>query len=82
MENTYCFREARNVEELYALLKLRYEEYRNSRLAGFCPENEYGLDIDEFDLRSRHFGLFQQSADGEKAIGYMRVVQTSAFGTK
>ncbi len=71
----YTYREAQNTTELEALLKLRYKVYRNSALSNFCPENNAQLDLNPFDLNSRHFGLFENEEGVEKPVGYMRVVQ-------
>lgn len=67
------FREARTLEELRELLHLRYHTYRASKSARFCPENDLELDIDEFDISARHYGLFMAN-DIERAIGYVRAV--------
>lgn len=75
MSPYYCYREAQSPEELEALLRLRYAVYRNSRLAGFCPENPWALDLDAYDCRARHFGLFCCTVSGQQAVGYMRVIQ-------
>jgi len=67
----YCYREAADVSELYALLRLRYLVYRRGPLAGFVAENPSELDLDCHDCRSRHFGVFF----GTTPVGYMRVIQ-------
>jgi len=72
MQSYFVFRQAQSVDELRALLKLRYKVYRESRLQQFVPENECGIDLDGYDLRSRHFGLFKNNSH---PIGYMRVVE-------
>lgn len=77
---TYTFREATSKDELLALLRLRYDTYRNSRLAGFVPENAQGLDLDKYDPWARHFGLYLRN----EPVGYIRVVQEErgpAWGT-
>jgi len=71
----FVFREVQDANELLALLKLRYRVYRNSRLAGFVPENRWGIDIDEYDIRSRHFGLYWMHNGTEEPAGYLRVVE-------
>lgn len=77
MKNTtyFCYREAHSEKELEELLRLRYQVYRNSRLAGFCPENAWGIDLDAWDARSLHFGLFRCDGSTEEPVGYMRVIQ-------
>jgi len=75
VNNIFVFREAANADELLALLKLRYEVYRNSRVSGFVEENEFGIDLDAYDLRARHFGLFQANDSGGVPVGYLRVVE-------
>ncbi len=71
----FCFREAKNEVELISLLRLRYETYRSSKLAGFCPKNPHGIDLDAWDSYAMHFGLFQVENGKVKAVGYMRVIQ-------
>lgn len=73
----FIFRAAKDAEELYQLLKLRYEIYRDSRLAGFVRDNKYGVDIDAYDFRAVHFGLFEQQGRAEVPVGYMRVIGKS-----
>jgi len=79
----FVFREAANAEELLALLRLRYRVYRDSRLTKFCAENKEGIDLDAYDLRSKHFGLFLHS-DGLDAcpVGYERVVEDRFKGVE
>jgi len=68
----FVFREASNRKDLLELLRLRYRVYRNSRLSRFVNENEYGFDLDGYDLRARHFGLFLHDKNIIKALGYQR----------
>jgi Acetyltransferase (GNAT) domain len=76
MKNTfYTYREAQNITELEALLKLRYKVYRKSKYINFCPKNKHQINLDQYDLYSRHFGLFENKSGIEKPVGYMRVVQ-------
>ena len=58
MDSYFVFREARSTSELEALFRLRYKVYQNSRLHCFEPANEYGINLDCYDLRARHFGLY------------------------
>ena len=71
----FVFREAANLDELLELFRLRYRVYRNSKLAKFVPENEHGIDLDCYDVRARHFGLFSVDSGTEQLIGYLRVVE-------
>ena len=76
MTTNYYFREVRNKEELYQLLKIRYKAYRNSRNACLCPENNAGIDIDKYDFHAKHFGLFEQHNNTiTKPIGYLRIIE-------
>lgn len=78
MDNTYfIFREAESLDELRSLLCLRYKIYRESRIRGFVTKNEYGIDLDCYDLRARHYGLFRHDLSGFQPVGYHRFVQES-----
>jgi hypothetical protein len=70
----FVFREVRTAAELLEVLRLRYGVYRNSRLNGFCPENDERIAVDVFDLRARHFGLYAVSDPCDRLIGCIRVV--------
>lgn len=74
MNTYYSFREVKNTEELKALFHLRYQEFLKCRLNGFIEKNKYELDIDCYDLRARHFGLFCCTQHGEVLVGCMRVI--------
>ncbi|MFH1314760.1 MAG: hypothetical protein ABIJ00_16275 [Candidatus Eisenbacteria bacterium] len=69
------FREAADMDELRRLFELRYREYRDAGLGDLVPENDYGIDVNSYDLRSHHFGLFNVCPDGHYPIGYLRVVE-------
>jgi ribosomal protein S18 acetylase RimI-like enzyme len=71
----FVFREAANAGELLELFQLRYQVYRNSKLARFIPESEYGINLDCYDARSRHFGLFCVQDGAEHVVGYLRVAE-------
>jgi GNAT superfamily N-acetyltransferase len=71
----FVFREAKTIDDFGALLRLRYRVYRNSDLTKFIPENAYSIDVDCYDIRARHFGLFEVKRNRERAIGYLRVVE-------
>jgi len=55
---TLTFREITNPAQLEKACRFRYREYANCRLAPFLKRNADMIDLDVFDLHSRHFGLF------------------------
>ena len=59
----YYFREIQGREEMLSWLKLRYTIYNSTRCAGFLSENELEIDVDSYDLQSKHYGLFVEEAD-------------------
>lgn len=59
---------------------LRYSVYRASRVRKFCPVNEVGIDMDCYDLSSRHFGLYEHTGSISRPVGYIRLV-TETEGT-
>ncbi len=71
----FVYREAASSEELEALLRLRYQVYSGCNLAKFVHENELGFELDAYDFRSRHFGMFLVEHGVETPIGYLRVVE-------
>jgi len=73
METTlkqYKFKEIYNEIELEQFLKLRYKTVFNSSVKNFLAFNEHEIDIDIYDLQSRHFGLFCE----DKPAGFLRLV--------
>ncbi len=78
MYNYYCYREPRTCEEIKELLQVRYHSYINSRVKMFIPENDFGIDIDEWDKNASHYGLYHCTPEKESPIGYMRVIVESA----
>jgi len=71
----FVYRPAQNADELEALLRLRYQVFRSSNLAKFCDENPDGIDMDSYDIRSHHYGMFPCTVDGWKApVAYQRVI--------
>ena len=80
-KNYYVFREARNVLELKSLLELRYRGYLQSRCSSLIKQNPSGLDLDAYDLRSRHMGFFQLQGKESKPLGYMRFVEDDLTAT-
>lgn len=70
MKTIYTFREITVAQELERWLRLRYEIFTNSLNRPFVHENRHRIDLDQFDLSARHFGLWQ----GNQKIAYLRVV--------
>lgn len=72
----YTFRELQTPAELEAMFRLRFREFSKLPWYAHLLENaKNGLDIDQFDARSRHFGLFKKDIFGnEKLIGGLRVI--------
>ena len=77
-QKTYKFREIVDEDELEKFMRLRYETYFNSSMRNFLQINDEKIDIDIYDLHSRHFGLFCE----EKPIGFIRVVIHQWSGPK
>lgn len=72
---TYYFREIQDQQEMLNWLRLRYTIYNSTRCAGFLTANEEEIDVDDYDLRARHYGLFIEEADEQKLIGGLRIIQ-------
>jgi predicted GNAT family N-acyltransferase len=68
---TYSFREIIDADELEKAFRFRYEVYTSCSNIGFLKPNEKKIDIDIFDLHSKHYGIFTQ--DGE-IVANIRVV--------
>ncbi len=79
-QHYFIYREPENFDELKVLLLLRYRVYRESRLQKFIEENEACIDLDCYDLYSRHFGLYEHIDDTSRPVGYIRMV-TEETGT-
>jgi predicted GNAT family N-acyltransferase len=73
---TYTFREITEVDELEQAFRFRYEVYNKCKLNPFLNHNKNELDIDSFDLHSRHYGIF---LDNNELIGYLRVVHSICY---
>ncbi len=73
----YYFREIQGREEMLSWLKLRYTIYNSTRCAGFLSDNELEIDVDAYDLQSKHYGLFVEEADQQKLIGGLRIIQNT-----
>lgn len=71
METRYTFSEITGKKELEMAFRLRYEEYLHSRMHCYLEKNESQVDIDVYDLHSKHYGLF---LNGQELVGYIRVV--------
>ncbi len=67
-------RQPRNLDELEALLRLRYTVFQQSELRFLLHDNAFGLDVDAWDKHAWHFGLYKQTTNGCQAIGYMRFI--------
>lgn len=74
----FVFRESKTADELHSLLKLRYRVFCRSPLTSFDQPNGRGIDLDCWDLRARHFGLFRTKDGTSEAVGYMRVVEAAS----
>lgn len=70
----FVVREPRNVEELEALLRLRYSVFRGHELRFLVRENEYGLDVDAWDKQAWHIGLYKQTKAECQPVGCMRFI--------
>lgn len=70
----FVFREVQSSDELLELLRLRYNIYRNSRLAIFSKENLEKIDVDVYDAHARHFGYYKLEGNTCTAVGYIRMV--------
>ena len=73
------FREAKSMNELLPILRLRYSIYYNeeetTRL--FLKPNSLNIDIDSYDLNARHFGLYHAFKNKENLIGCCRIIYES-----
>lgn len=74
LKASYVVREPRDIEELETLLRVRYQAFRESELASYVPENELGMDVDEWDEKSNHLGLWEKNGFEELAVGYLRII--------
>lgn len=76
----FAFREIQNETELMAVFRLRYDVYcQQTHLRQLLSENEARVDVDGFDVFSRHFGLFHLLEGTEKLVGYLRVIEQQKF---
>ncbi len=70
--NNLIFRAAESVDELDLLLKLKYDQYRIGKQYAFFSDNKYGIDMEQWDRYSVHYGLFDIAKN--KVAAYLRVV--------
>lgn len=66
----YKFREIINENELEKFMHLRYKTYAESVNQDFIKKNNQELDIDIYDIHSKHFGLFYDN----EPVGAIRLV--------
>jgi predicted GNAT family N-acyltransferase len=71
---TYVCRQAYTTAELRLLLELRYRVMRAAYGALLVQENAAELDLDAFDYRSIHIGVFEYDGAIHRAVGYMRLI--------
>src|SRR5690349_18379283 len=71
------FQELTEPKLLRKSLALRYTNYRETK--GLCRmeslDTASGLDVDEFDVRSRHFGLLAIGSGEQRLLGSVRLIQ-------
>jgi predicted GNAT family N-acyltransferase len=67
----FVFREIRTIDEMTELLSLRYQVYMANPVRLFIQENESRIDLDEYDLKACHFGLFRNDIE---PMGYIRII--------
>ena len=65
------FKEVVDARDLIDCFRLRYQQYDNPEYRLFLNENIHELDIDAFDLHSRHWAVY---SDLNQILGYARIV--------
>lgn len=70
MAKKFTFREITEKEELEEIFRFRYEVYSNCHLNVFIHKNEQHIDMDNYDVHSRHYAL----TDGNVNAGCFRIV--------
>ncbi len=70
----YEFREILSPQELEQAFRLRYRVYRASDVKHFIKENPHELDLDAYDIRAHHYGLFNCDNGNQELVGCVRVV--------
>jgi predicted GNAT family N-acyltransferase len=76
----YAFREIKEEAELLAAFRMRYTIYvQQPHLRQIMAENAAEVDIDGYDVYSRHYGLYKINGESEEMIGYLRVTEQRKF---
>jgi predicted GNAT family N-acyltransferase len=76
----YAFREIKDEAALLAAFRMRYNVYsQQPHLRQLMAENAAEVDIDGYDVYSRHYGLYKVNAESEEMIGYLRVIEQRIF---
>ncbi len=75
----FTYREAANQNELEQLLRLRYTCFTQGEWANYplIQRNPHEIDIDAFDLKAKHIGVFIKQNGEEIPVGYSRFVGTT-----
>lgn len=71
---TFVCRQAYTGAELRLLLQLRYRVMRAAYGTLLVQENAAEIDLDAFDYRSIHIGVFEYDGAIHRAVGYMRLI--------
>ena len=76
----FTYREAANQNELEQLLRMRYACFTQSEWANYAliQRNPHEIDLDFFDLRATHVGVFINENGKEIPIGYARFIGQNA----
>jgi predicted GNAT family N-acyltransferase len=76
----YAFREIKDEAALLAAFRMRYNVYsQQPHLRQLMAENAAEVDIDGYDVYSRHYGLYKINPKSEEMIGYLRVIEQCKF---
>jgi Acetyltransferase (GNAT) domain len=76
----YAFREIKDEAALLAAFRMRYNVYsQQPHLRQLMAENAAEVDIDGYDVYSRHYGLYKINPKSEEMIGYLRVIEQRIF---
>jgi predicted GNAT family N-acyltransferase len=70
MSKKYIFREITEKDELEKFFHFRYEVYSGCQCKSVLKSNEQAIDIDYYDVHSKHYALSCENSDA----GYFRVV--------
>ena len=73
----YEFKKVSNKKGLTELFELRYETMMESRLNALLKGLECSIELDVYDTRAEHYGLFEIEGLKCRAVGYMRVIQST-----